>query len=120
MAASLLDPPPDLGDLPEIDHKTSMIFSPDVDPPLNVTAVRKGDTVTISWDPIKVGPADFRGYLLDAFVCQDGSYLKYIDDVQTTQIVITDELNKCPAGSEGKLYGVHTRGYTDPVTIAWP
>jgi len=97
-----------------------MIFSQDVDPPGNVTAVRNGSSVTISWNPINVRPADCRGYLLDAYVCQNGSYLKYIDDIQNTSVVITDELNTCPAGSSGKIYGVHTRGYTDPVTIPWP
>jgi hypothetical protein len=120
ISGSLLDTPMDLGELPEIDYKVSMIFSPDVEPPTNVTAVRNGSTVTISWDQINVGPADFRGYLLDAFVCQNGSYLKYLDDVQTNSIVITDELNACPAASSGTLYGVHVRGYTDPVKIVWP
>jgi uncharacterized protein (DUF427 family) len=120
ISGSLLDTPFDLGELPVIDYKVSMIFSPDVDPPTNVTTVRNGSTVTISWDPINVGPADFRGYLLDAFVCQNGSYIKYLDDIQTTSIVITDELTGCPAASSGTLYGVHVRGYTDPVKIVWP
>jgi hypothetical protein len=120
ISGSLLDTPFDLGELPVVDYQISMIFSPDVDPPTNVTAVRNGGTVTISWDPINVAPADFRGYLLDAFVCQNGSYLKYLDDVQTTSIVITDELNACPVASSGTLYGVHARGFTDPVKIVWP
>ena len=120
ISGSLLDTPLDFGELPVVDYQISMIFSPDVDPPTNVTAVRNGSTVTISWDPINVGPADFRGYLLDAFVCQNGSYLKYLDDIQTTSFVITDELNTCPAASSGTLYGVHVRGYTDPVKIIWP
>jgi len=120
MAASLLEPPLDLSALPIIDYDISMIFSQDIEPPGNVTAVRNGNTVTISWDPINVGAADLRGYLLDAYVCQNGSYLKYIDDIQATSVMITDEVNTCPAGSSGKLYGVSTRGYTDPVTIIWP
>src|SRR5690242_10447932 len=44
-------------------------------PPGNVTAVRDGSTVTISWNKVEMTLDDSRGYLLELFVCQDGNYL---------------------------------------------
>src|SRR5688572_6391795 len=40
-------------------------------PPKNVTAVREGDKVTISWEQVSMTADKDRGYLLELFVCQD-------------------------------------------------
>ncbi len=120
ISASLLDPPVVLNDLPIVDHRISMIFSQDIAPPDNMTAMRAGDTVTISWDPIAVAGPDFQGYLLDAFVCQGGAYLKFITNTLNTTINVTDQKNVCAGPSSGVIYGVTVRGYTDPVPITWP
>jgi hypothetical protein len=43
-------------------------------PPGNVTAVREGNNVTISWNKVEMTNDDDRGYLLELFVCQDTFY----------------------------------------------
>src|SRR5690349_16411531 len=48
-------------------------------PPGNVTAVRDGSRVTISWNKVEMTFDDDRGYLLELFVCQDGNYLWWTD-----------------------------------------
>jgi len=46
------------------------------EPPKNVQAVRDGDTVTITWNRVPMTEDDDRGYLIEAFVCQDGKEIK--------------------------------------------
>ena len=48
-------------------------------PPQNVTAVRNGDEVTISWSQVTMTQDDDRGYLLELFVCQDTFYKWWTD-----------------------------------------
>lgn len=57
-------------------------------PPRNVQAARKDDEVTITWDQVEMTADDDRGYLIEAFVCQDGAYLwwtnSYPDQYETS------------------------------------
>jgi hypothetical protein len=87
--------------------------------PKNVQAVRNGNKVTVTWDPIKVKEEDARGYLLEVTLCANGNL--YDDAVHTdgTQYTFIDDTN-CSGTSKGKLYGAEKHGYTDPVTIPWP
>jgi len=120
IAASLVDPVIDPSTVPIVDHLVSIPFTTDISPPANVSAVRNGSTVTISWDAINVSPEGFRGYLIDAFVCQNGVYLKFIANTNNTSYSITDEKNSCAGPSGAVLYGGTAIGYTSPITIAWP
>ncbi len=65
---------------------------------------------------------DDRGYFLDLYVCQNGSYLwwpvSFPDQYQTTYTVTDDSSCSIPSG--GMLYAVEKHGYTNPVTIQWP
>jgi hypothetical protein len=91
-------------------------------PPQNVSAVRDGNKVTITWDAVKMTQDDDRGYFLELFVCQDGAYLWWTfsyPDQYTTSYTVKDEKG-CPAPSGGKLYAVEKHGYTSPVEIKWP
>ena len=91
-------------------------------PPKNVTAVRNGNQVTISWDQVQMTQDKDRGYLIEAFVCQDGAYLWWTfsyPDQYTTSYTVRDEAG-CPVPSEGKLYTVEKHGFSKPVNIPWP
>ncbi len=90
--------------------------------PQDVTAVRHGSKVTISWSKVKMTSDDDRGYLLDIFVCQGKGYFWYpvaLDDQNQTDYTIKDEKG-CPAPSGGFLYTVEKHGYSKPVPIKWP
>jgi hypothetical protein len=91
-------------------------------PPGNVTAVREGNNVTISWDKVAMTRDDDRGYLLELFVCQDTIYKWWTDsypDQDSTSYTVRDEAG-CAQPSSGKLYTVEKHGFSEPAVIPWP
>ena len=119
-AASLVEPAVDINSLLIVDYTQLLPITGAIAPPGNVSTMRNGDTVTISWDAINIDPSGARGYLVDVFVCQAGAYIKFIANPQGTSIDITDQQNTCAGPSGGKLYGAAATGYTEPVTVPWP
>ena len=87
----------------------------------NVEAYYKsqGDSVVITWDEIWMTEDDFRGYLIEAQVCQNGFFIDVAYHSDKSPITILDE-RTCQQESNGKLYAVEKHGYTDPITIPWP
>jgi len=86
--------------------KSPVDWNQPVRPPAGVTAVRDGNQVTISWEQVEMTKDKDRGYLIEAFVCQDGAYLWWTfsyPDQYSTSYTITDEPG-CPAPSQGLLY----------------
>jgi len=88
-------------------------------PPESVDAWRDGDDVTVEWEEVWMTEDDFRGYLIEATVCQNGNLIFVAVQTNENSITITDE-SSCSGSSEGKLYTVEKHGYTDPVDIPWP
>ena len=91
-------------------------------PPGNVTAVRDGNNVTISWNKVQMTLDDSRGYLLELFVCQDTIFYWQpisLPDQDSTTYTIKDEAG-CALPSSGKLYTVEKHGFSEPVIIPWP
>jgi len=91
-------------------------------PPTGVTAVRNGNQVTISWNQVEMTHDHDRGYLIEAFVCQDGYYLWWTfsyPDQYSTSYTVKDEPG-CPAPSWGQLITVEKHGFSKPVQIPWP
>jgi len=91
-------------------------------PPGNVTAVRNGNQVTISWNKVQMTNDDDRGYLLELFVCQDTFYKWWTDsypDQDSTSYTVRDEAG-CSQPSSGKLYTVEKHGFSEPAIIPWP
>jgi len=91
-------------------------------PPGNVTAVRDGNKVTISWDQVRMTKDDDRGYLLELFVCQDTYLLWWTDsypEQTSTSYTVRDEAG-CAQPSSGKLYTVEKHGFSEPAIIPWP
>ena len=120
IAASLVTPTINLSEVWVVDYRIIMPFTDDIEAPTNVVAVRNGDKVKISWDPTNVKPEAFRGYLIDAWVCQDTIFFKYIAHTNETSIIITDQQNTCAGTSGAVFYGVTKWGYTDPTIVTWP
>ena len=91
-------------------------------PPKNVTAVRNGSKVTISWNQVNMTKDKDRGYLLELFVCQDDAYLWWTDSYPnqfTTSYTVKDEAG-CSEPSSGLLYTVEKHGFSAPAVIPWP
>jgi hypothetical protein len=88
-------------------------------PPTNVAATRQGNQVTVSWDAVWMTEDDFRGYLIEANVCQNGLLIFQPVHTNGTSYTFTDDTN-CDRRSSGRLYAVEKHGYTDWVPIPWP
>jgi hypothetical protein len=115
-----------IGDVSNINYKDDLnlqsIGSNQYGPPRNVTAVRNGNMVTITWERVEMTKDKDRGYLIEAFVCQDGAYLWWTfsyPDQYTTSYTVRDEPG-CPALSQGLLYTVEKHGFSNPAVIPWP
>jgi len=96
-------------------------------PPTGVSATRAGNEVTISWQPVRMTEDDYRGYLVEAWVCQGGKQvfvpLKYEttfdNNSSTITVKVTDEPG-CDVPSRARLYTVEKHGYTNYVMVPWP
>jgi hypothetical protein len=84
-----------------------------------VVANRNGDSVRIDWDEVWMTEDDFRGYLIEAQVCQNGYFVDVAYHTVKPRLTIKDD-QTCEQQSNGRLYAVEKHGYTDPVTIPWP
>jgi len=114
-----------VGDVSTVAYKElnlQSIGSNQYGPPTGVTAVRDGDSVTISWNQMEMSNDKDRGYLLELFVCQDTFLLWWTDsypDQFTTSYTVKDEAG-CAQPSSGKLYTVEKHGFSEPAIIPWP
>jgi hypothetical protein len=114
-----------VGDVSTVAYKElnlQSIGSNQYGPPRNVTAVRDGNNVTISWDRVEMSNDKDRGYLLELFVCQDTIFMWWTDsypDQDSTSYTVRDEAG-CAQPSSGKLYTVEKHGFSEPAVIPWP
>ncbi len=122
VAPSVVDVVGDVSTLKRVEPNLQSIGSNQYGPPRNVSAVRDGDMVTISWDQMEMTKDKDRGYFIEAFVCQNTFYIWWTfsyPDQYTTSYTVEDEAG-CASPSYGKLYTVEKHGYSDPVDIPWP
>jgi len=121
-APSVVDVVGDVSNLKKITPDLQSIGSNQYGPPHNVSAVRDGNEVTISWDQMEMTADKDRGYFIEAFVCQN-TYLLWwtfsYPDQFTTSYTVKDEPG-CASPSSGQLYTVEKHGYSQPVDIPWP
>lgn len=88
-------------------------------PPGNIQAVRDGNQVIVTWDPVPLSDDKRRGYLLEAQTCQNGLLFPIIVQTDDTRYVFEDKTS-CQGESSGLLYTAEKHGYSDPVKIPWP
>jgi hypothetical protein len=96
--------------------------SPYYGPLTGVSAVRNGDSVIISWDPLNLRAGDDSlqyPYLIEAWLCQDGQLTFTPIGSWETIVTVQDETG-CSAASHARVYGVEKHGYTAWVTVPWP
>lgn len=96
--------------------------SPYYGPVTGVSAVRKGDSVIISWDPINLRAGDDSlqyPYLIEAWLCLDG-LLTFTPIGSWETIVTVQDEPGCSEASHARVYGVEKHGYTAWVTVPWP
>lgn len=88
-----------------------------------VVATRKGNDVLVEWEAVWMTEDDDRGYLIEAWVCQNGNYIFLpvgIFPYTKTFAIIIDEPG-CLGESQAKIFTVEKHGYImPPVIIQWP
>ena len=106
----LFEAPPYYGRLP---------FSELYLPPQNVSATRQGDEVTVAWGPVWMTEDDYRGYLIEAWLCQGGELI--FTPVRSDETILTlhDEAG-CSQPSGARLYTAEKHGYTQWRNVPWP
>ena len=96
--------------------------------PSAASASRVGNFVSIFWLPVPMTEADYNGYLVEAWVCQDGqlvfvskNYITSFDKNSTMLAVsVTDEPG-CSQPSSARVYAVTTNAYTTfAKVLPWP
>lgn len=117
VAASVVEIEGDIGTV--VVHQSSLPHSTLYGPPGNVHASRDGERVVVSWDPVWMTDDDYRGYLIEATVCQNGNLIPIAVHTDRSVQDFSDQLN-CSGESGGRLYSVEKHGYSDPVAIPWP
>jgi hypothetical protein len=94
-------------------------FSELYKPPRTVSAVRNGDDVTISWSSVWMTEDDYRGYLIEAWLCVDGQLIFSPIAVDGTVYTVHDEAG-CQQASSARIYTAEKHGYTEWRLVQWP
>ena len=100
-------------------HRSQLPHSTLYGPPENVQASRDGDKVVATWNAVWMTDDDYRGYLIEATLCQNGFLIPVAVHTDRPRYTFSDEEN-CDGESGGRLYAVEKHGYIDPVVIPWP
>jgi len=96
--------------------------------PQGVTAIRKGNKVTIYWAAVWMTEDDYRGYLVEAWVCNNGQltftslswFPPLKDNIGGMGIYVIDEPG-CLEPSSARVYAVEKHGYTAFTVVRnWP
>lgn len=122
VAPSVVDVVGDVSKLEKFEPDLQRIGSNMYGPPPNVQATRNGDEVTITWDQVRMTADDDRGYLIEAFVCQNTAYIWWTEsfpEQDFTSYTVKDEAG-CAAPSWGRIYTVEKHGFSEPAEIPWP
>ena len=96
-------------------------------PPDGVQAFRYGNEVRIFWNAVWMTEDDYRGYLIEAWLCQGGQQVfrpinnmpPLSENVDTLVQSVTDEPG-CQVPSHARIYTAEKHGYTGYIEIPWP
>lgn len=120
VSKSVVDVQGDLVDVPVVATILPMSVANLYKPPESVWAERKKDQVIIFWSDVWMTVDDDRGYLIEAYVCQNSARVFIALWTEKNKMEITDENKGCSGSSSGKLYAVEKHGYLEPLEIPWP
>ncbi len=115
--ADLLELNGEVSDLPQI--RTLLPYTEFYWPPKGVSASRSGDEVTVTWSLVPMSLDDNRGYLIEAFLCQDGQLRFTPVQYWEPPAVLQDEPG-CMEPSSARIYTAEKHGYTQWILIRWP
>ena len=88
-------------------------------PPTSIQAIRDGNKVTIYWNAVWMTEDDYEGYLIEAYLCQDGQLVfmpikckpPLSENIGLLGIIVNDEPG-CLVPSSARIYTAEKHGYT--------
>jgi len=95
--------------------------------PPDASANREGTEVTISWKAVEMSLDDYRGYLIEAWICQGGAQIfvpmSYVpplaNNIGSLSVKVTDETG-CTMPSSARIYTAQKQGYSYWNNVPWP
>lgn len=121
-APSVVDVTGDITRVYETEPDLLKVGTSQYGPPKNISAVRDGNQVTITWDRVAMTKDKDRGYFIEAWVCQNGAYLWWtvsFPNQYTTSYTVQDDAG-CGEPSSGEIRTVNKEGYSRAAKIPWP
>jgi hypothetical protein len=111
-----------INDTPQ--YTARLPYSQLYEPPKAVDAWRNGNEVTVMWSSVWMTEDDYRGYLVEAWVCHAGQIyfapVNYIGvNIAHPGLIFQDEPG-CSQPSSGRVYTVEKHGYTQWRIVPWP
>ena len=89
-------------------------------PPPKITGLtRKGDEVWIAWEDVGMTEDKYRGYLIEAWLCQEGETVFTPVHIDGTFVILTDKAG-CDEPSKARIFTAEKHGYSKWRIIAWP
>ena len=113
------------GNINDTPQYTAMLpFSELYKPVPAVDAWRNGNEVTIMWHSIYMTEDDYRGYLVETWVCHSGQiYFAPVSwvglNITNPAVIVPDEPG-CSQPSSGRVYAAEKHGYTQWRLVPWP
>jgi len=112
--ADLLEMTADVSTLPQI--RTLLPYTQFYWPPPNVRSSRIGNEILVNWDMVPMSLDDNRGYLIEAWLCQDGQ-LRFIPTQYWNPPAILIDEPGCMEPSSARIYTAEKHGYTEWIAI---
>ena len=94
-----------------------------------VSTNRVGNEVSVFWLPIAMTESEYRGYLIEAWVCQGGQQVFIArshvpayasnQNIEMQAVLFIDEPG-CTLPSRARIYAVEKNGYSMPNYMSWP
>jgi hypothetical protein len=89
-------------------------------PPPKITGLtRKGDEVWIAWEDVGMTEDKYRGYLIEAWLCQEGEIVFTPVHIDGTFVILTDKAG-CDEPSKARIFTAEKHGYSKWRIIPWP
>ncbi len=98
--------------------------SPYYQPTVVLSAVRKGDQVTVQWldIPLRAGDeedASMQHYIVEVWRCENGMLLFEPLATNELSVTFTDQAS-CKPASHGRIFVQEKHGFAGPAEIPWP
>jgi hypothetical protein len=113
----LLELTADVSTVPQI--RTLLPYTQFYWPPPNVRSSRIGEEILVNWDLVPMSLDDNRGYLIEAWLCQDGQLLFLPTQYWNPPAILIDEPG-CSEPSSARIYTAEKHGYTEWIAIFIP